>query len=87
MEKPLRGGEQKEQAERDRKPVRWKLERGGFHPKSEDGPEIEQAIGRCRGDRVAEPRLTGTWIAHLLISSKELLHNLLIDTVRRPQRL
>ena len=33
--------------------------------------EIEQAIGRCRGDRVAEPRLTGTWMAHLLISSKE----------------
>jgi hypothetical protein len=29
----------------------------------------------------------GTWMAHLLISSKELLHNLLIDTVRRPQRL
>ena len=48
--------------------------------------EIEQAIGRCRGDRVAEPRLTGTWMAHLLISSKELLHNLLIDTARRPQK-
>jgi hypothetical protein len=45
--------------------------------------EIEQAIGRCRGDRVAEPRLTGTWMAHLLISSKELLHNLLIDTAQR----
>jgi len=47
---------------------------------------IEQAIVRCRGDRVAEPRLTGTWMAHLLISSKELLHNLLIDTARRPQK-
>ena len=47
--------------------------------------EIEQAIGRCRGDRVAEPRLTGTWMAHLLISSKELLQNLLIDAARRPQ--
>ena len=47
--------------------------------------EIELAIGRCRGDRVAEPRLTGTWMAHLLISSQELLHNLLIDTARRPQ--
>jgi len=47
--------------------------------------EIEQAISRCRGDRVAEPRLTGTWMAHLLISSRELLHNLLIDTARRPQ--
>jgi len=47
---------------------------------------IEQAIGRCRGDRVAEPRLTGTWMGHLLISSKELLQNLLIDTARRPQK-
>lgn len=44
--------------------------------------EIEQAISRCRGDRVAEPRLTGTWLAHLLICSKELLNNLLIDTVQ-----
>jgi hypothetical protein len=49
--------------------------------------EIEQAIGRCCGDLVAEPKLTGTWMAHLLISSKELLHNLLIDTAKRPQRL
>ena len=47
--------------------------------------EIEQAIDHCRGDRVAEPRLTGAWMAHLLISSNELLHNLLIDTARRPQ--
>jgi hypothetical protein len=49
--------------------------------------EIEQRMSRCRGDRVAEPRLTGTWMAHLLISSTELLHNLLIDTAKRPQRL
>ncbi len=49
--------------------------------------EIQQAISRCRGDRIEEPRLTGTWMAHLLISSKELLHNLLIDTAKRPQRL
>ena len=49
--------------------------------------EIERAMGRCRGDAVAEPRLTGTWMAHLLISSKELLHNLLIDTARKPQRI
>ncbi len=48
---------------------------------------IEQAMGRCRGDAMAEPRLTGTWMAHLLISSKELLHNLLIDTAKKPQRL
>jgi hypothetical protein len=49
--------------------------------------EIEQAMRRCRGDLVAEPRLTGTWMTHLLISSRELLQNLLIDTARRPQRL
>ena len=49
--------------------------------------EIERAISRCRGDAVAEPRLTGTWMAHLLISSRELLHNLLIDTARRPERI
>ncbi len=36
--------------------------------------EIEQAIDHCRGDRVAEPRLTGTWMAHLLI-----------DTAQRPR--
>ena len=47
--------------------------------------EIEQAIGRCRGDAVAEPELTGTWMAHLLISSNALLHNLLIESARRPQ--
>lgn len=49
--------------------------------------EIETALARCRGDAIAEPRLTGTWMAHLLISSKELLHNLLIDTVRWPSRI
>jgi hypothetical protein len=47
--------------------------------------EIEQRISRCRGDLLEEPRLTGTWIAHLLISSSELLQNLLIDTARRPR--
>ena len=49
--------------------------------------EVEQAIRRCRGEVLAEPKLTGTWMAHLLISSKELLHNLLIDTAPRPRRL
>ncbi len=49
--------------------------------------EIEQAIDGCRGDLVAEPRLTGTWMGHLLISSNALLHNLLIESVRRPPRL
>jgi hypothetical protein len=49
--------------------------------------EIEQAIGRCRGDLVAEPKLTGTWMAHLMISSNALLHTLLIESARRPQRI
>jgi hypothetical protein len=49
--------------------------------------EIQRAMGRCRGDAAAEPRLTGTWMAHLLICSKELLHNLLIDTASRPRRI
>jgi hypothetical protein len=49
--------------------------------------EIQQAMVRCRGDAVAEPRLTGTWMAHLLISSSQLLHNLLIDTAKRPERI
>jgi len=49
--------------------------------------EIEQAMRRCRGDLVAEPKLTGTWMAHLLISSNALLHNLLIDTAKRPLRI
>jgi hypothetical protein len=31
--------------------------------------------------------LEGTWMAHLLVSSNELLHNLLIDTAKRPQRI
>ena len=46
--------------------------------------EIEQAISRCKGDRVAESRLTGTWLAHLLISSVELLQNLLLESIGRP---
>ena len=49
--------------------------------------EIEQAVKHCRGDLIAEPKLTGTWMAYMLISCRELLHNLLIDTARRPQRL
>ena len=48
---------------------------------------IEREMERCRGDREAEPRLTGSWMAHLLISSSELLHSLLIDTARRPGRI
>jgi len=49
--------------------------------------EIEGAMHRCRGGAVAEPKLTGSWMAHLLICSKELLHNLLIDTAPRPRRI
>ena len=49
--------------------------------------EIELAMKHCRGDLIAKPKLTGTWMAHLLISSKELLQNLLIDTARRPKRI
>ena len=49
--------------------------------------QIEQAMRACRGDAVAEPRLTGAWTAHLLICGTELLHNLLIDTARKPQRI
>ena len=49
--------------------------------------EIEQGIGRCRGDLIAEPKLTGSWMAHLLISSRELLQNLLIDTAKKPKRI
>ena len=40
-----------------------------------------------RGDDVAEPKLTGTWMAYLLISSKELLHNLLTESAKMPQRI
>jgi len=49
--------------------------------------EIEQAMERCRGDLLAEPKLTGTWMAHLLLCSRELLQNLLIDTAQRPRRI
>ena len=49
--------------------------------------DIEQAMGQCRGDAIAEPRVTGTWMAHLLISSKELLLNLLIEGAGKPQRI
>jgi hypothetical protein len=47
-------------------------------PGRDELAEIVQAIGRCRGDRIAAPKLTATWVSHLLISSRELLHNLLI---------
>ncbi|MCP9889285.1 hypothetical protein KBY96_15310 [Cyanobium sp. ATX 6A2] len=49
--------------------------------------EIQRAAEGCRGDGEAEAQLTGTWMAHLLIRGAALLHNLLIDTARRPQRI
>ena len=49
--------------------------------------EIARAMEHCRGEALAEPRLTGTWMAHLLLCSKELLHNLLIDTAPMPKRI
>jgi len=38
-------------------------------------------------DLVAEPRITATGLAYLLLCSCELLQNLLIDTARRPRRI
>ena len=49
--------------------------------------ELGSVLARCRGDRVAEPKVTAALLAHLLISSRALLQNLLIDTAQRPVRL
>jgi hypothetical protein len=49
--------------------------------------ELRSVLARCRGDRVGEPKVTAALLAHLLISSRELLQNLLIDTAQRPVRL
>jgi hypothetical protein len=49
--------------------------------------EIRAALAHSRGDRVAEPRITAAALAHLLLCSRELLQNLLIDTARRPRRI
>jgi hypothetical protein len=49
--------------------------------------EIRAALANSRGDRVAEPRITAAALAHLLLCSRELLQNLLIDTARRPRRI
>ena len=49
--------------------------------------EIEQARRHCHRNGLAEPRITGIWLAHLLICSSELLQILLIDTARRPRLL
>ena len=49
--------------------------------------EIRAALAHSRGDLVAEPRITAAALAHLLLCSRELLQNLLIDTARRPRRI
>ena len=49
--------------------------------------EIRTALADSRGDLVAEPRITAAALAHLLLCSRELLQNLLIDTARRPRRI
>jgi hypothetical protein len=49
--------------------------------------EIRVALTNSRGDLVVEPRITAAALAHLLLCSRELLQNLLIDTARRPRRI
>ena len=49
--------------------------------------EIRAALADSRGGLVAEPRITAAALAHLLLCSRELLQNLLIDTSRRPRRI
>ncbi|MEY4809236.1 MAG: hypothetical protein RLZZ206_3625, partial [Cyanobacteriota bacterium] len=49
--------------------------------------ELRAALSNSRGDLVAEPRITAAALAHLLLCSRELLQNLLIDTARRPRRI
>ena len=49
--------------------------------------QIRAALAHSRGDRVAEPRITAAALAHLLLCSRDLLQNLLIDTARRPRRI
>ena len=39
----------------------------------------------CQVDLLAEPKVTAAVLIHLLVSSAELLRNLLIDTARRPR--
>jgi predicted NAD-dependent protein-ADP-ribosyltransferase YbiA (DUF1768 family) len=49
--------------------------------------ELRVALAECRGDLVVEPKVTAALMAHLLVSSRELLQSLLIDTARRPRLL
>ena len=54
---------------------------------SREAGELRAALADCRGDRVAEPRITAAALAPLLLCSRDLLQNLLIDTARRPRRI
>jgi hypothetical protein len=49
--------------------------------------ELRAALANSRRDLVAEPRITAAALALLLLCSRELLQNLLIDTARRPRRI
>lgn len=49
--------------------------------------KISAALADSRGELVVEPRITSAALAHLLLCSRELLQNLLIDTARRPRRI
>jgi hypothetical protein len=49
--------------------------------------ELRSALANSRGDLVAEPRITAAALAHLLLCSRQLLQNLLIDTASRPRRI
>jgi hypothetical protein len=49
--------------------------------------ELRAALAASRSDRVTEPRVTAALLAHLVVSSRELLQNLLIDMARRPRRI
>jgi hypothetical protein len=49
--------------------------------------ELRAALAHSRGDLVAEPRITAAALAHLLLCSRELLQNLLIDNTSRPRRI
>jgi hypothetical protein len=49
--------------------------------------ELRAALAACRGDGVAEAKVMAALLAHLLVSSRELLQNLLMDTARQPRRI
>jgi hypothetical protein len=49
--------------------------------------ELRAGLANNRGNLVAEPRITAAALAHLLLCSRELLQNLMIDTARRPRRI